>query len=565
MKIDLYNFWFMLIFFMGLMNYCMGMFFLYIDYLVLVDWEIFSFNSCSVVMTLLFDWMSLLFMGSVMFISCMVIFYSGSYMLSDVNSVRFLVLVILFVVSMCFMIVSPNLISILLGWDGLGLISYCLVVYFQNFSSYGAGMITILVNRVGDVAILLGISMMFNNGSWYFCYYNYFFFSWSYLLLFLIIIASFTSSAQIPFSSWLPAAMAAPTPVSALVHSSTLVTAGVYLLIRFDSLFMYFDVSLFLMLSVLTMFMSSLCAVYEFDMKKIIALSTLSQLGLMMSVLFMGYPLISFFHLLTHAFFSALLFLCAGLFIHCLNDTQDIRFMGGLVFMVPYTSICFGVSNLSLCGLPFLSGFYSSDLVAEMVSMHYFNLFIFLLFYLSLGLTVFYSVRMVFYCMIGFLNLSSFNSFFEDSRMIYSMLFLVFMSVVSGSILSWLVFPFPSVIVLPFELSILPLICITCGLFIGYEFCLMNYYFSFSRSYIVDFFGSMWFMPYFKTYFFYSSGYYLSSNYVKFLDWGWGEYLTSMLMSLYFIFISKLNFYYQNNNIKIFLCIFVVFALLLLI
>nr|YP_007626999.1 NADH dehydrogenase subunit 5 [Chauliops fallax]AFV25572.1 NADH dehydrogenase subunit 5 [Chauliops fallax] len=564
-KLLKYNFYFFMLLFFGLFVYFLGFYFLYFDYLFLVDWEIISFNSSSVVMTLLFDWMSLLFMGSVLLISCMVILYSGSYMLGDDYKLRFLLLVILFVVSMCFMIVSPNLISILLGWDGLGLVSYCLVVYFHNVKSYGAGMITILVNRVGDVAILLGISILFNSGGWYFMYYNYYIYDWSYLLVLIIVLAAFTKSAQIPFSSWLPAAMAAPTPVSALVHSSTLVTAGVYLLIRFSVLLSHFNVSFFLVLSVMTMFMSGLCAVYEFDMKKIIALSTLSQLGLMMTVLFMGYSVVSFFHLLTHAFFSALLFLCAGLFIHCMNDTQDIRFMGGLVNMIPYTSTCFGVSNLSLCGLPFLSGFYSKDLSIELMSVDYFNLFIYFIFYISLGLTAFYSIRLVYYCMVGFVNLSSCNSFLEDNCMMYSMLFLVFMAVISGSMLSWLIFPFPSLIVIPLEASVFSLFCIILGLFCGYEFCLMNYYFSYCNSFILDFFGSMWFMPYFSTYFFYSSGYFLSLNYVKFLDWGWGEYLMSILMSLYFLMLGSLNLYFQYNNIKIFYSLFVIFALLLLI
>nr|YP_009472941.1 NADH dehydrogenase subunit 5 [Metatropis longirostris]AST10170.1 NADH dehydrogenase subunit 5 [Metatropis longirostris] len=565
-KLCLYKFWSFILLFFSIMLYVLGLYYLSMNYLILMDWEIISINSCSIVMTLLFDWMSLTFIGSVMFISSMVIYYSGSYMDSDVNKLRFLILVLLFVASMCLMIISPNMISILLGWDGLGLISYCLVIYFQNSKSYNAGMLTVLTNRIGDVAILLSIGLLFNNGSWYFMYYNLYCYSWSYLLILLIVIASFTKSAQIPFSSWLPAAMAAPTPVSALVHSSTLVTAGVYLLIRFSEVFYFYDTSLFLLISVLTMFMSGLGANYEYDLKKIIALSTLSQLGLMMSILFMGFPLISFFHLLTHAFFKALLFLCAGLIIHCVNNTQDIRFMGGLINNIPYTSACFCISNLSLCGLPFLSGFYSKDLVLELMSMNYFNLFVYLIFYISVGLTACYSIRLIYYCLINYVGISSFNNYFEDLKMMYSMVFLTFLSIMKGSCLLWLIFPYSNLIILPFECKVLALLFIFLGFYLGYEFSIMqfnDFIFGLNYNYLITFMGSMWFMPSFSTYMLYPNSLLLSMNYIKFLEYGWGEYLISNSLLNYFIFISKLNFYYQNNSIKIYFLLFMLFAFFL--
>nr|UPL65566.1 NADH dehydrogenase subunit 5 [Dicranocephalus sp.] len=568
MNLSKYIFWFFIIFFMGLLLFCSGLYFLSYDYSLFMDWEILSINSVSITMTFLFDWMSLLFMGSVMFISSMVIYYSEDYMSSDINKIRFLILVLLFILSMMMMIVSPNLISILLGWDGLGLVSYCLVVYFQNYKSYNAGMLTVLTNRIGDVAILLGIAWMFNNGSWHFLYHNLYINVWSYYIFMLIVLAAFTKSAQIPFSSWLPAAMAAPTPVSALVHSSTLVTAGVYLLIRFSSLLFMFDLSFVLLLSVLTMFMSGLGANFEYDLKKIIALSTLSQLGLMMSVLFMGYPIVSYFHLLAHAFFKALLFLCAGLIIHCMNDSQDIRHMGCLVNYLPYTSTCFCIANMSLCGLPFLSGFYSKDLVLELLTFSYYNMFIYLIFFISVGLTVSYSMRLIYYCMLNYNGLMPCLIFSEDKNMMNSMIFLVFMGIFGGSMLSWLLFPFPQLLTFPFECKIMPLLFVFVGGWLGYELSFISFtssIFGLNHNLLTSFLGSMWFMPNFSTYMIYSKSFALSDGYSDLMDMGWGEYLMSNTMIIYFNFMSKIVLFYQNNSIKMFFCSFILISIILLI
>nr|YP_010373831.1 NADH dehydrogenase subunit 5 [Arocatus melanocephalus]UPI55358.1 NADH dehydrogenase subunit 5 [Arocatus melanocephalus] len=557
-----YIFFYLLIFGFGF--YFLGLYFLSFDFIYIFDWEIFSLNSSSVVMTLLFDWMSMLFVGSVFLISSMVVLYSDSYMESDPYKLRFLILVLLFIISMFFMIMSPNLISILLGWDGLGLVSYCLVIYYQTFNSFNAGMLTVLMNRLGDVSILLGIGMLFNSGSWYFMYYGFYYYSWSYMFFLLIIIASFTKSAQIPFSSWLPAAMAAPTPVSALVHSSTLVTAGVYLLIRFNNLLFLFDSSLFLLISVLTMFMSGLSACFEYDIKKIIALSTLSQLGLMMSILFLGYPILSFFHLLSHAFFKALLFLCAGLIIHCVNDSQDIRYMGGVIKMLPFTVTCFGISNFSLCGLPFLSGFYSKDMILEFMSLNSFNLFICFMFYVSIGLTICYSFRLCYFVLFINVNLLSVSFFDEDFTMIFSMIFLCLMSILKGSFLCWLIFPSPDVLIMPLLFKLVPVMLIFLGCWVGFEISKVYYYSIYLFNfYLFNFFtGLMWFMPFLSCYVSSFNGLKLSINYIYVIEFGWGEFLISKLSCMMFIYFSKMNLIFQNNNIKIMSGLFFMFIFL---
>nr|YP_009918126.1 NADH dehydrogenase subunit 5 [Torleya nepalica]QLP89028.1 NADH dehydrogenase subunit 5 [Torleya nepalica] len=509
-----------------------GVYYLLQDYSLFLEWELVTLQGTSVVMTVLLDWMSLIFMSLVLLISSLVIYYSGEYMGSDYNINRFILLVLAFVLSMMFLIISPNLISILLGWDGLGLVSYCLVIYYQNVKSYNAGMLTALSNRVGDVALLMAIAWMLNYGG-----FNYIFYldaakgSWPMVIIgWLVVLAAMTKSAQIPFSAWLPAAMAAPTPVSALVHSSTLVTAGVYLLIRFSPLLSSTPAFEYLMvIAGLTMFMAGLGANFEFDLKKIIALSTLSQLGLMMCILSMGLNKLAYFHLLTHALFKALLFMCAGAVIHNMKDSQDIRNMGSLVSQMPYTVSCLSVANMALCGMPFLAGFYSKDLILEMASMGHLNYFIFLLYFVSTGLTVCYTARLVYYSLSGSPNLPTCHPMTDESwNMFIGMTGLMVMSIIGGSALSWLLFPSPSMICLPLGLKTLVLSVSLLGVWLGYEvadFSVAMRVKSVENYSAVVFMGSMWFMPMLFT--LGVSKFPLSLSYlvIKSGDHGWSEML----------------------------------------
>nr|QNH82874.1 NADH dehydrogenase subunit 5 [Euroleon nostras] len=561
---------FYILLFISLSFFISGLYFIINDLTYFVEWEILSLNSSSVVMTILFDWMSLLFMSFVLFISSMVIYYSDDYMHGDENLNRFIILVLMFVLSMMFLIISPNLISILLGWDGLGLVSYCLVIYYQNVKSYNAGMITALTNRIGDVALLLSIAWMLNYGSWNYIYYLEFMKNDYQMMLigWLVVLAAMTKSAQIPFSSWLPAAMAAPTPVSALVHSSTLVTAGVYLLIRFNLLFMNTYLSkLLLLFSLLTMFMAGLGANYEFDLKKIIALSTLSQLGLMMSILSMGYAYLAFFHLLTHALFKALLFMCAGSIIHNMKNTQDIRFMGGLINMMPLTCTCLNIANLALCGMPFLAGFYSKDLILEMASMSMLNILAYLLFFMSTGLTVCYSFRLTYYSLTGVFNFNSLNSISDGYWiMLKGMLGLLFMAISGGSMLSWLILPTPEFICLPLFLKYMTLMVSILGGLLGYE--LFQFKISWSakglESYkMTNYLGNMWFMPTISTS--YMNHYSLKLGYVviKNVDQGWNEYFGAQSIFMFMKNFSMISSLLQFNNFKIYLVMFVSWIILM--
>nr|YP_010586401.1 NADH dehydrogenase subunit 5 [Nothopsyche ruficollis]UZZ44189.1 NADH dehydrogenase subunit 5 [Nothopsyche ruficollis] len=530
---------------------------------IFFEYKFFSFNSSDLVMVFLLDWKSLIFMSTVMFISSMVVFYSESYMRSDLNKIRFLYLVLLFVLSMALMIVSPNLISILLGWDGLGLISYCLVIYYQNTKSYNAGMLTILSNRIGDVAILLSIAWMLNYGGWnFYLYLNYMVDNSFFMIIIgsLVILAGLTKSAQIPFCAWLPAAMAAPTPVSALVHSSTLVTAGVYLLIRFSPLLentVLFRV--LMVIGMLTMFISGLGANFEFDLKKIIALSTLSQLGLMMCILGAGFSDLAFFHLLAHAFFKSMLFLCAGILIHSFNDIQDLRFMGNIVKFMPLTCTFFNAANMALCGLPFMAGFYSKDLILELNLLTNLNIMSLFFCYFSTGLTVCYSVRIFYWSFFSSFNSFSLMNFHdEDWRMNNSMLLLFTLSITSGAGLVWAVMPDLGVIYLPNHMKWLVIYVISSGGILGVFISFLYKIRGFKNQLkILSFWGSIWFMPNLVTYGVNWGILSMGLVFKKTLDLGWTENLLVMNIN------SNLKLFMRNfqlahlNTLKIYMLIFV--------
>lgn len=544
--------------------------FLIKDVTYFIEWELISLNSRIILITFLFDWISLIFISFVLFISSLVIFYRKEYISSDIFINRFILLVVIFVFSIIMLIIRPNLIRILLGWDGLGLVSYCLVIYFQNIKSYNAGILTALSNRIGDVALLIAIAWILNYGSWNYIFYIEIIkidFSISLIALF-VILAAITKRAQIPFSSWLPAAIAAPTPVSALVHSSTLVTAGVYLLIRFNLLIVDTFFSKFLLLiGGLTIFMAGLSANFEFDLKKIIALSTLSQLGLIIRILAIGFPKLAFFHLLTHALFKALLFMCAGAIIHNIKNSQDIRDMGSLINWIPITTICLNVANLALCGIPFLAGFYSKDIILEIVLLSSTNFFSFFLFFFSTGLTVCYSFRLVYYSLSGSFNESAINILNEE-RFIMSIriISLIVIAVIGGSLLNWLIFSCNYIICLPIILKFLTLIVCVSGAFLGYILRRISFY-HFNKSiyyYFFSFFnGSILFMPLIRTAGVVEFPIKLGGSSLKIFDQGWSEYFGGQ--NIYF-FIKKLsitNQILQNNNLKIYLIIFIFWIIFL--
>nr|YP_011036726.1 NADH dehydrogenase subunit 5 [Xestocephalus limpidissimus]WRK21330.1 NADH dehydrogenase subunit 5 [Xestocephalus limpidissimus] len=554
MKMNYYLCWFFFFFFLyfSFNGLCFSM----MDYVLVFEYNLVSFNSVDFLYIVYLDKICFFFISVVLFISSMVILYSLDYMGLSLSSVRFFFLILLFIFSMFLMIMSPNLLSILLGWDGLGLISYCLVIYYSSLSSYFAGLITCLINRLGDIGLLIFISWSFSYGSWHFFLYNSYY---SSFFVYILVFSSFTSSAQVPFSSWLPAAMAAPTPVSALVHSSTLVTAGVYLLIRFfmglNSFFFFF-----FFFGLFTMFFSSFCAIFEFDLSSIIALSTLSQLGLMISCLFSGYVDLSFFHLISHAMFKSLLFLCAGIFIYYMGDNQDIRYMGSVCKFLPFTTSCFNISSFALCGVPFLSGFYSSDFIVEVYIFNMFNMFSFFVYYFCLGMTVVYSFRLFYYSMIFDCKFISFSFFYEDlNLMSISIYMLVFFSLFTGCMFMWLMDYDLDFVFLPLYVKLMSFFSFFFGLWFGFELFKFSFYFFFISFYYFN--GYMWFINSYSFYF-YKCFYYLINSGFSFMSWG--EYYGGYGFSYYFYKLVDFLYIVFTNSFNIFLLSFFIWFFIMI-
>ena len=498
------------------------------NYTIITDWVILPLFS-PIIITLILDPYGTLFSFVVLLISANVILFAHSYIAEDPFIPRFIILVLLFVASINFLIFIPNLITLLLGWDGLGLVSFLLVIYYQNRKSLGAGIITALTNRIGDALILISIAWALNLGHWNIIFpYDL---SFSVSFSFALIVAAITKRAQIPFSSWLPAAIAAPTPVSALVHSSTLVTAGVFLLFRFYpflSSWGGFNKALLIM-ATLTTLIAGLRAITECDIKKIIALSTLRQLGVIMVRLGLGAPILSFFHLLTHALFKALLFLCAGTLIHLHHHSQDLRFIGNLPLQAPSITAAIIVSNLALCGTPFLAGFYSKDAILEFALYRPTNLLTILLFFFATGLTVRYTARFLIVVVWGPANISPLHPVNDEDFFCSCPTFiLASASIIGGAALNWLIISPSTDFYLPFHLKLLTLRVCFLGLYFGYS---LNIYLSSQKAFFsvlnnLNFAScTIWFLAPLSTQQFLLFPYWAAHQLQKNLDQGWGEVL----------------------------------------
>lgn len=452
------------------------------------------FNLIDFIYLMVFDWISVLFISLVILISRLVILYSYGYIGRDFNKYIFMYILLMFVVSILLMIVSLNLFRILLGWDGLGLVSYCLVIYYQSENRNRAGIITVLTNRIGDIGLIFRLLFLTNFYSWGIIEFNII--DKKILIVgIIIIVAAVTKRAQIPFSVWLPAAMAAPTPVSSLVHSSTLVTAGVYLIIRFNEFFVERVLrEILLFMSVLTMFVSGLSALFEIDLKKIIAFSTLRQLGVIMLILSLGIYDLAFFHLLSHAVFKAILFLRAGRVIHGIIGYQDIRILGIISLVSPFISYIMVLSRLSLRGVLFLRGFYSKDIILEYIYIYNINWTMLLLIYISTIFTVLYSLRLVYYSRLKNNILIFRFNWIEDYKYNIPIFILGIITIFWGNVFSWLFLPIPYFFYLSYQVKLINL----CLIFIGIVLFFVFYVNLMFRNIFNYFFSSIWFLSFLR-------------------------------------------------------------------
>ena len=431
-------------------------------------WRIVQVNRSIFDFPIIIDRAGILTSIVVLFISSNVLRFAMTYIFYDKFILRFNILVLLFVLSINILIYFPRLVVLLLGWDGLGLVRFLLVIYYQNSKSLGAGMITALTNRIGDAILLLAVGLSLNRNNW--IVINIWDSVYRNIIIVSLIVARITKRAQFPFSRWLPAAIAAPTPVSALVHSSTLVTAGVFLLVRFYSyisIIKFFEVGL-LVVACVTIIIAAFCAIVESDLKKIIALSTLRQLGVIITRLAIGLPKLALFHLITHALFKALLFVCAGNYIFLHGHNQDLRLVGNLINQLPVTSSCFIVGSISLCGLPFLSGFYSKDLILEVMLSGITNIVILVIVIVATGGTALYRIRLVIVGLTGVRLSSAYHNFRnEDKNIVVPVVNLSIGAIFGGCLMGWLFGPFRVECFLVLRLKLLPLYFTIIGGIIG--------------------------------------------------------------------------------------------------
>jgi len=328
------------------------------------------------------------------FVLCSIVgsihFFIKYYMGDDRKIIRFVGVLKVFVLSMILLIVSPNLVFVMLGWDGLGFSRFVLVAWFGCYVRRAARLKTFLINRLGDGFFLISLIYFFYQGH----FGMYVLDRLMFLVRVILVIAFYTKSAHFPFSRWLPDAMAAPTPVSALVHSSTLVTAGLYMLFRFRYVWKYKIFELIHKLGLWTLFLGRLCACFDQNSKKIVAYSTIRQLGLLRYVLGLGMFDLFFFYMMVHALFKALLFISVGSLMLVKFHNQDVRHLRNCWFQNPLISLKLFFRVFALSGFPFLSGFYIKELVVNGGNLIKKKVFSQFLFYLSIVFTVYYSFRL---------------------------------------------------------------------------------------------------------------------------------------------------------------------------
>ncbi len=406
-----------------------------------------------------FDTLTSVMLFVISFISLLVHVYSFDYMKHDTHLIRFISYLSLFTFFMIMLVTSANFLQFFLGWEGVGITSYLLInFWFTRMQANKSAIKAILVNKVGDIALIIAVCIIYVffktlDFSVFFCLlplfssvtYTFLFIDFDLLTIicFFLFIGVVAKSAQLGLHMWLPDAMEGPTPVSALIHAATMVTAGVFLLLRCSPLFNY-SISMLLVVTVcgaLTSIFAALVGISQIDIKKIIAFSTCSQLGYMVFSCGLSSYSSSLFHLTNHAFFKALLFLSAGVIIHALQDEQDLRRMGGLVNLLPFTYCVMMIGTFAIIGFPFLSGFYSKDVILELsfanLNYKWEAIFAFLIGIFTAAFTAMYSFKLVILVFLRPSNVVSGKLFFieEASLLLALPLFvLCFFSIFSGFI-----------------------------------------------------------------------------------------------------------------------------------